>query len=82
MKITNIQAVHLTLPFRGASEFGRLMAACRVVLPLLPALAASSPFVEGERFFRRWSDLGAEELAAYVRAQLLAIKTVLKRWGA
>jgi carboxylate-amine ligase len=43
----NLQSVHLNLPFAGDEEFGRLHAAIRLVLPLLPALAASSPFMEG-----------------------------------
>jgi len=43
----NLQSAHLNLPFSGDSEFGRLHAAVRLVLPLLPALAASSPLVEG-----------------------------------
>ncbi len=43
----NLQAVHLNLPFRGDAEFARLHAAIRVLLPLLPALAASSPFIDG-----------------------------------
>ncbi|MCB9871845.1 MAG: glutamate--cysteine ligase [Planctomycetes bacterium] len=43
----NLQSVHLNLPFDGEQEFGRLMAAVRLVLPLIPALAASSPLVEG-----------------------------------
>ena len=43
----NLQSVHLNLPFADDDEFGRLMAACRLVLPLVPALAASSPVVEG-----------------------------------
>lgn len=43
----NLQSVHLNLPFDGDEEFGRLHAAIRVLLPLLPALAASSPIVEG-----------------------------------
>lgn len=43
----NLQSVHLNLPFRGDREFERLHAAIRHVLPLLPALAASSPFREG-----------------------------------
>lgn len=42
----NLQSVHLNLPFRDEREFGRLMAAVRLVLPLVPALAASSPIVE------------------------------------
>lgn len=43
----NLQSVHLNLPFAGDDEFARLHAAVRLVLPMLPALAASSPFVEG-----------------------------------
>ncbi|HAV65569.1 MAG TPA: glutamate--cysteine ligase [Verrucomicrobiales bacterium] len=46
---SNLQSVHLNLPFRTPAEFRRLHAAIRVLLPLLPALAASSPFVEGRR---------------------------------
>ena len=45
----NLQSVHLNLPFHGDEEFGRLHAAIRLVLPLLPALAASSPIVESRR---------------------------------
>ncbi|MDD5758779.1 MAG: glutamate-cysteine ligase family protein [Desulfobulbaceae bacterium] len=44
---SNLQSVHLNLGFQGDDEFGRLHAAIRLILPLLPALAASSPFVEG-----------------------------------
>lgn len=43
----NLQSTHLNLPFADEDEFGRLMAAVRLVLPLIPALAASSPLVEG-----------------------------------
>jgi carboxylate-amine ligase len=43
----NLQSVHLNLPFAGDEEFGRLHAAIRLLLPLLPALAASSPIMEG-----------------------------------
>jgi gamma-glutamyl:cysteine ligase YbdK (ATP-grasp superfamily) len=42
----NLQSVHLNLPFAGDEEFGRLHAAIRLILPILPALAASSPIVE------------------------------------
>ncbi len=45
---SNLQSVHLNLPFHGEDEFARLMAAVRIVLPLIPALAAASPFVEGK----------------------------------
>lgn len=43
----NLQSVHLNLPFADEAEFGRVMAATRIVLPLIPALAASSPVVDG-----------------------------------
>ena len=42
----NLQSVHVNLPFGNDEEFGRLHAAVRLVLPLIPALAASSPLVE------------------------------------
>lgn len=42
----NLQSVHLNLPFADDAEFGRLHAAIRLVLPILPALAASSPICE------------------------------------
>lgn len=45
---SNLQSVHLNLPFANDEEFARLHAAIRLVLPLLPALAASSPIVEGK----------------------------------
>lgn len=45
---SNLQSVHINLPFQGDGEFGRLHAAIRLVLPLLPALAASSPVAGGE----------------------------------
>jgi len=45
---SNLQSVHVNLPFSGDAEFGRLHAAIRLVLPLLPAIAAGSPIVEGE----------------------------------
>ena len=43
----NLQALHVNLPFGNDAEFARLHAAVRMVLPLLPALAASSPYMEG-----------------------------------
>ena len=43
----NLQSCHLNLPFCGDEEFGRLHAAIRLLLPILPALAASSPFMDG-----------------------------------
>lgn len=45
----NLQSMHLNLPFADEREFARLMAAVRLVVPLVPALAASSPVVESRR---------------------------------
>ncbi|QDV21949.1 glutamate-cysteine ligase family protein [Aureliella helgolandensis] len=45
---SNVQSVHLNLPFKHAAEFAKLHAAVRLVLPLLPALAASSPVLDGK----------------------------------
>jgi gamma-glutamyl:cysteine ligase YbdK (ATP-grasp superfamily) len=46
---SNLQSMHVNLPFAGDVEFARLHAAVRCVLPLVPALAASSPIADGER---------------------------------
>ncbi len=43
----NLQSTHVNLPFADDDEFGRLHAAIRLVLPLIPGIAASSPFVGG-----------------------------------
>lgn len=43
----NIQSMQLNLPFSGDLEFERLHAAVRIVLPMIPALTASSPVTEG-----------------------------------
>ena len=44
----NLQSTHINLPFSNNEEFGKLLAAIRLVLPILPALASSSPIVEGQ----------------------------------
>jgi gamma-glutamyl:cysteine ligase YbdK (ATP-grasp superfamily) len=43
----NLQSMHLNLPFAGDEQFARLHAAVRLVLPIIPALAASSPIADG-----------------------------------
>src|SRR5690606_18750545 len=43
----NLQSTHVNLPFRDDGEFGRLHAAIRLVLPLIPALAARPPLMDG-----------------------------------
>jgi glutamate---cysteine ligase / carboxylate-amine ligase len=45
---SNLQSVHLNLPFSNDAEFGKLHAAIRVILPLLPGIAASSPIKENK----------------------------------
>ena len=46
---TNLQSCHLNLPFGSSDEFGRLHAAIRLILPIIPALAASTPILDGRR---------------------------------
>lgn len=43
----NLQSMQINLPFGSDEEFGRLHAAIRLALPLLPAIAASSPIMDG-----------------------------------
>ena len=45
---SNLQSTHLNLPFYDDEEFAKLHAAVRLVLPLLPALCASSPVLDGK----------------------------------
>lgn len=42
----NLQSMHINLPFSNDAEFAKLHAAIRLLLPILPAIAASSPIVE------------------------------------
>lgn len=44
----NLQSTHLNLSFDGDSEFASLHAAIRLLLPLIPAIAASSPYLDGK----------------------------------
>lgn len=44
---SNLQSMHINLPFRTDEEFTKLHCAIRFLLPILPAIAASSPVVEG-----------------------------------
>ena len=44
----NLQSGHLNLPFNGEDEFVRLHTAIRILLPLIPAIAASTPFLDGK----------------------------------
>ncbi|MTI20638.1 glutamate--cysteine ligase [Fulvivirga sp. RKSG066] len=44
---SNLQSCHINLPFYDDEEFASLHAAIRLILPILPALAASSPILGG-----------------------------------
>lgn len=46
---SNLQSMHINLPFNREKEFVDLHAAIRFLLPILPALTASSPIVEGRQ---------------------------------
>lgn len=44
----NLQSAHLNFPFSSDEEFGLLHAAIIILLPVLPALTASTPYCEGK----------------------------------
>lgn len=60
----NLQSTHLNLPFTGDAEFARLHTAIRLLLPLMPALTASSPILDGKP--TGWLD---SRLEAYLHNQ-------------
>jgi len=43
---SNLQSMHINLPFANDEEFAQLHSVVRLILPLLPALAASTPIIE------------------------------------
>ncbi len=45
----NLQSMHINLPFGNDDEFYRLHEAIRHLMPLIPALTASSPLFEGKK---------------------------------
>jgi gamma-glutamyl:cysteine ligase YbdK (ATP-grasp superfamily) len=45
---SNLQSMHINLPFANDEEFRRLHTAIRFLLPVLPALTASSPIKESK----------------------------------
>lgn len=44
----NLQSMHVNMPYASQDEFQRLHSLIRLILPLLPALAASSPILDGK----------------------------------
>ncbi|MCX7117005.1 MAG: glutamate-cysteine ligase family protein [Legionellales bacterium] len=45
----NLQSMHINLPFADDPEFDELHNLIRLLLPLMPALGASSPLLEGKK---------------------------------
>jgi gamma-glutamyl:cysteine ligase YbdK (ATP-grasp superfamily) len=45
---SNLQSTHINLPFKNDEEFAKLHAAIRMLLPLIPALCASTPLLDGK----------------------------------
>ena len=45
---SNVQSMHINLPFANDNEFEKLHAAIRILLPIIPGLSASSPIFEGQ----------------------------------
>jgi gamma-glutamyl:cysteine ligase YbdK (ATP-grasp superfamily) len=46
---SNLQSMHVNLPFANDAEFSQLHNTIRLLLPLLPALAASTPIIDGRK---------------------------------
>ncbi len=44
---SNLQSTHINLPFKGDAQFAKLHAAIRLLLPIIPALSASTPILDG-----------------------------------
>lgn len=44
----NLQSMHVNMPFTNDQEFSQLHNTIRLLLPLLPALAASTPILDGK----------------------------------
>ena len=45
---SNLQSTHLNLPFADDAEFAKLHAAIRLLLPIIPAISASTPILDGK----------------------------------
>lgn len=60
----------LDIPLTDDESFARLSAAVRIVLPLIPALTASSPILEGKRTIWRSNRLELDRLRFTGRPQL------------
>lgn len=45
---SNLQSMHVNMPYANQEEFNQLHNVIRLILPLLPALAASTPFLDSK----------------------------------
>ena len=54
----NLQSTHLNISFNGDAQFETLHAAIRILLPLIPAIAASSPYLDSK--FTQFKDARLE----------------------
>lgn len=54
----NLQSTHLNISFNGDDQFEVLHAAIRILLPLIPAIAASSPYLDSK--FTQFKDARLE----------------------
>lgn len=50
----NLQSTHLNISFNGDAQFESLHAAIRILLPIIPAIAASSPYLDSK--FTQYKD--------------------------
>ncbi|MCB1198758.1 MAG: glutamate--cysteine ligase [Deltaproteobacteria bacterium] len=62
---SNLQSVHINLPYANEEEFKLLHSAIRVVLPMIPYFAASSPYFDAQK-----GDLADNRLAFYEKNQI------------
>ncbi len=61
---SNVLSAHLEFSFADDEEFGKLHAAARLLLPIIPALSASSPLLDG-----RYTGFLDSRMEAYLHAQ-------------
>ena len=61
---SNVQSAQISVPFANDEEFAKLHAAVRLLLPIIPALSASSPFLEGT-----YTGFLDSRMEAYLHAQ-------------
>lgn len=87
---SNLQSMHVNMPFANDEEFCQLHNTIRLLLPLLPALAASTPFLDGMdtgyldarldfygRNQQRIPSIGGDIIPEYINSQAQYQKEIL-----